>query len=650
MVQTRHITSDDLRQLDIFSEVPEAVLEQLLHRGTVRQLACNRRISRELETVTENYYFLLRGAMALSLQTGQSRDTIGYRKRPGLGRDHEVLGLLEAGAYFSDAYLNGHGSEAYRLSCIATSDVSLLQFRRDSLQEWLDAEPLFRQRLAVGMAMQRDTFLARQEPASRLVQELFVRENCMASPMLRLSRIDQCLNCDKCREACRARHGVARMLRNSARLGRLALPTACRNCPDHPCVTACASGALDFDGATGDVLISDRCNGCGACAKQCPSGAILMQSRSVNPVDAGNSTHPSRSSRSGAPSLSLRQGMAPKAVKCDNCAGYSDRACIAACPTGALIEVQTDKVFFQDETSTANDTRRFSDAPFVLGLPGKARWKVWAAVCTLVILTALGVECFLIRAYPDSSMLSFYVQATGARIPVAFTSGKGVGHWFGYIGASMMLASAAYSLRTRTRVLNRAGSQSSWLSAHVWFGFTGATLVTYHSMFKLDRWASIGCVLMWLVVLTGTLGRYLAGRIRSAEGLAQFELDILSERCQGIAAQFPRSFAIHSLNGDRSPRILNQLSLISALLAAVGDRVLLVWLRWIELRSLHSIQERRAIVDCYTRWATHRRRRAYYRGVAVILRHWNIVHIVLVIVMAVVAGTHIVYGFRYKSV
>jgi len=160
----------------------------------------------------------------------------------------------------------------------------------------------------------------------------------------------------------------------------------------------------------------------------------------------------------------------------------------------------------------------------------------------------------------------------------------------------------------------------------------------------------MGCVLMWLVVLTGTLGRYLAGRIRSAEGLAQFELDVLRERCQAIAARFPRSFAIHSLNGKPSLGILDQLSFVSALLATIGDRVLLVWLRWIELRSLHSSEERRAIVDCYTRWATHRRRRAYYRGLAAILRHWNIVHIVLVIAMAVIAGTHIVYGFRYKSV
>jgi len=33
-----------------------------------------------------------------------------------------------------------------------------------------------------------------------------------------------------------------------------------------------------------------------------------------------------------------------------------------------------------------------------------------------------------------------------------------------------------------------------------------------------------------------------------------------------------------------------------------------------------------------------------------ILRHWNIVHIVLAIAMLILAGTHIVYGFRYKAV
>jgi hypothetical protein len=146
----------------------------------------------------------------------------------------------------------------------------------------------------------------------------------------------------------------------------------------------------------------------------------------------------------------------------------------------------------------------------------------------------------------------------------------------------MMLASVLYSARTRIRIFKRWGSQTGWFSAHIWFGFTGATLVTYHSALKLDRWASIACILMWIVVATGAVGRYLFGRVRSAVGLAEFELDALRGQCRAYAAQ--------------------------------------------------------------------RRLSNYYQGMDLILRHWNIVHIVLAIAMIILAATHIVYGFRYKAV
>jgi hypothetical protein len=239
--------------------------------------------------------------------------------------------------------------------------------------------------------------------------------------------------------------------------------------------------------------------------------------------------------------------------------------------------------FFEDTPDPHSGTRRFSDAPFLLGLSGKrARLKGWVGVCTVLILLFIGLECFLIRTQPEHSLLGHIVQATRSRLTVTFTSGRGVGHWFGYVGASMMLTSILYSARTRLLIFKRWGSQTGWFSAHIWFGFTGATLVTYHSALKLDRWASIACILMWLVVATGAVGRYLFGRVRSAVGLAQFELDTLRGQRQAHAA--------------------------------------------------------------------YRRRSNFYQGIDLIMRHWNIVHIVLAIAMTILAATHIVYGFRYKAV
>jgi hypothetical protein len=52
----------------------------------------------------------------------------------------------------------------------------------------------------------------------------------------------------------------------------------------------------------------------------------------------------------------------------------------------------------------------------------------------------------------------------------------------------------------------------------------------------------------------------------------------------------------------------------------------------------------------FSDWAAHRRRSSYYQSAKTILKHWNIVHIVLAIVMFILASIHVVYGFLYKAV
>jgi putative YpdA family bacillithiol system oxidoreductase len=290
------------------------------------------------------------------------------------------------------------------------------------------------------------------------------------------------------------------------------------------------------------------------------------------------------------------RGERQQAVKCDRCAGYAERACLEACPTGALIEVETDRLFLETEADSLTGIRRFSEAPFLFGVPGEqARWKVWVTLITLLSLTAIGIECFLIRTQPEISLLGQYVRVTRAHFDVSYTSGRGIGHWLGYVGAGMMLASFFYSPRTRIRRFQHWGSQTGWFSAHIWLGFAGAMLVTYHSALKLDRWASIACVLMWLTVLTGAVGRYLFGRIRSEAGLAEFELEVLRGRLLAPAQGASDTGAVSA------------------------------------------------------QWAAHRRIN-YYRVLDMLLRHWKMAHIVLAIAMAILAAIHIVYGFRYKAV
>jgi carbon-monoxide dehydrogenase iron sulfur subunit len=88
----------------------------------------------------------------------------------------------------------------------------------------------------------------------------------------------------------------------------------CRHCPEPACLDACASGCIAKDPVTG-VVTNDpfRCVGCWMCVMACPFDAVNRDV--VNQV----------------------------ALKCDQCRGREVPACVAVCPTGALVfEVRED--------------------------------------------------------------------------------------------------------------------------------------------------------------------------------------------------------------------------------------------------------------------------------------------------------------------
>jgi carbon-monoxide dehydrogenase iron sulfur subunit len=158
-------------------------------------------------------------------------------------------------------------------------------------------------------------------------------------------RWERCTACKTCQVACMVEHSAAKDLfaamfetpRPRTRVYVEAVngsqvPIFCRHCDDAPCLNACIAGALYRDEATGAVLSNlDRCIGCWTCVMVCPYGVVT------------------------------RQLETQRALKCDLCPNRDVPACVAACPTSALVYAEADDVSRQ---------RRQALATAVAGAPG----------------------------------------------------------------------------------------------------------------------------------------------------------------------------------------------------------------------------------------------------------------------------------------
>lgn len=189
MVHTEHITSDHLRGLDVFRGLHAVTLERLLRVGKVRHMPPRERLSYGLRGVGRHYYFLLRGVVVIALDPDEPMllVEISGGKRPP--KHQRFLGYFEAGACFSDAYLEQQRqARPSGLACVAANAVSLLELEQAHLRDLLASEPLWRDQLAEVVASERQLFLDRQDPTRRVVQDFFLRENYVTSSVVRVGR------------------------------------------------------------------------------------------------------------------------------------------------------------------------------------------------------------------------------------------------------------------------------------------------------------------------------------------------------------------------------------------------------------------------------------------------------------------------------
>ncbi|MFT4570624.1 MAG: thioredoxin reductase/CRP-like cAMP-binding protein/Pyruvate [Hyphomicrobiaceae bacterium] len=271
------------------------------------------------------------------------------RKRAG---DTQVLAYLPAGNIVGEMAL--FAPEGLRSATVtSTIFTETIRIPADDIATFADAHPELRRELKTleGQRLVANAKRSEEHRSSKLVDFLV---NAGAGEATDILLIDEalCVRCDNCETACAETHGgVSRLDREAGpTFGTSHIPTSCRHCENPKCMTDCPPDALRRH-PNGEVYILDNCIGCGNCAANCPYGVIQMakvDKRKPRSAlwrllfgDRRAVVDPAPTQEEGAPPAD------PKlAVKCDLCmklparrGGLARAACVASCPTGAILRV-----------------------------------------------------------------------------------------------------------------------------------------------------------------------------------------------------------------------------------------------------------------------------------------------------------------------
>lgn len=128
--------------------------------------------------------------------------------------------------------------------------------------------------------------------------------------------------------------------------------------------------------------------------------------------------------------------------------------------------------------------------------------------------------------------------------------------YFGILSFAFMVLLSTYSLRKRLKFMARMGDLKIWLNVHIFLGVLAAVLVVFHGQFHARGLASYPFWAMWIVILSGLVGKFLMSFVaKSREALA---VQMWHKQCQlekdigEIGKNLPwyRGIHLHEVGGD----------------------------------------------------------------------------------------------------
>ncbi|MEZ4402560.1 MAG: 4Fe-4S dicluster domain-containing protein [Kofleriaceae bacterium] len=676
----------------VFAGVPAALLRDLLARGELVLTAVPRDVVITIGGDQRALCVVLDGQVALGLF---DRLTLSHRMRErqrdaALGEKDGTLlppkpmaqvalrnlALFGVGEAFNPTAMPASGDDA--IAAFSLAPATVVQLTAAALAELAAVAPSVEQALGEAIAHTGKRLAAlvgvRQE-----ILDFYLRNGLsVAGPSVRIRQLDKCIDCKQCEDACEARHGARRLTLGGFELGVLDFVFSCRTCADARCLSPCEHDAIKRNPATGEVQINeDRCIGCSLCALSCPYGAIDMVNVAEPDMPSYNPVFKARLDAGGKLAFGAGKGRSAPARrianKCDHCDGFAEQACVAACPTGALIELAPAALFQERPVLPAGKRRKalavLPSAPFTDGIDvtdsGDARVK---ARKLSFLLWFLGLGAFaavlaevLLRRYAPTLSVSYRLNRLDGLEPeiaamnVSYLAGSKLALTCGYLGTALMVLSMAYVIQRRLGWFSRTATNQFWLDVHIMTGLVGPLFIALHSALRLTTWVSIPFWSMTAVVASGLLGRYLYTLVPSLT--SKHDLAILAHRRQvsDLAPDYPAAaataHAAMEAEVGRAERSWN-IGLVMLLGWVFVDDLRRYGARWKLRRALRADAPRavvRRLVKAVDRVVFYERRKVLAPRSKALLKAWKRVHIPFSMVMLVTMVAHIAIALGLLS-
>jgi Fe-S-cluster-containing hydrogenase component 2 len=620
--------------------------------------------------------------------TDEEREELSLLRPPPLAREarKNLATFMEGDIFNSAALISGAGGD---VAFYTLSPSSLVSISHAAVAEMAVRYPFFEARLRRAIEISRDR-LRNIAGVKQEILDFFIRHGISVSgEMVRVRQLDSCIDCKLCERACEDRYGSQRLTLGGYQIGMLDFVFTCRTCSDQRCIDPCEYDSIKYDPEIREVVINESsCVGCTLCSQTCPYSAIEM-------IDVEDPSNPNyrenfRMRLQADGSLAFGPGKAriarPRRIanKCDHCAQYGDQACVSACPTGSLIEINAYELFRERSPAAAqlaklgygqdmalNHAEILPPEPFTKGVGvrdagmAKVRRGRLAPVLFWGIALAawfLALAEILLRIYKPTSSLEYVMlrneglEPVIAQLKVGFRAGTDLAVNCGYVGAILMLISVLYAPLRRLRFFRRIASNTMWFDFHMMAGTMGPMFIVLHSALKLDNWVSSAFWSMIIVVISGVIGRYLYTQVPDLLNGRELE-DLDHQRAFArLRMQYPaamgeadRMLAAHR---DRAMYVGQRARLLGAFWWIMLQDMARPF-RWMSRRALFSRANlprkvAREMAQRTGRLLLFERRRVLVPRAQLLLHTWKKVHVPFSVIMAAISAVHIWLAFQYS--